>query len=84
MRSGESRYVGFFLGRGAAGVASCVHVCFVGVRLGRRGGSFLDRQVVSGLGLAGKVGSVLVSFVLVFFGTAGKVGSVLLWYVGMS
>ena len=36
MRSGESRYVGFFLGRGAAGVASYVHVCFVGVRLGRR------------------------------------------------
>ena len=63
MRSGESRYVGFFLGRGAAGVASCVHVCFVGVRLGRRGGSFLDRQVVSGVGLAGKVGSVLLWYV---------------------
>ena len=37
MRSGESRYVGFFSGRGAAGVASYVYVCFVGVRLGRRG-----------------------------------------------
>ena len=44
-------------------MASYVHVCFVGVRLGRRGGSFLDRQVVSGLGLAGKVGSVLLWYV---------------------
>ena len=78
MRSGESRYVGFFLGRGAAGVASCVHVCFVGVRLGRRGGSFLDRQVVSGLGLAGKVGYVVVRWGSVGYGQAGQVSCVLL------
>ena len=53
-------------------------MCFVGVRLGRRGGSFLDRQVVSGLGLAGKVGSVLLWYVCMSSGkvSPGKAGMV--------
>ena len=59
-------------------MASYVYVCFVGVRLGRRGGSFLDRQVVSGLGLAGKVGSVLLWYVCMSSGkvSPGKAGMV--------